>query len=91
MKANVAAALAIIFILALASTPKMADAGILGILGYGMCQTGCNGVAVACYAAAGFTFGTVTAGAAVPAVILGCNAALGTCMAACAAVTLSPV
>jgi hypothetical protein len=91
MKANVAAALAMIFILALASTPKMADAGILGILGYGMCQTGCNGVAVACYAAAGFTFGTVTAGAAVPAVILGCNAALGTCMAACAAVALSPV
>ena len=33
---------------------------------------------VACYAAAGFTFGTVTAGAGVPAAVIGCNAALGT-------------
>jgi hypothetical protein len=39
---------------------------------------GCNGVAVACYAAAGYTFGTVTAGAGIPAVIAGCNSALGT-------------
>lgn len=34
-----------------------------GILSYGICQTGCNALAVSCYAAAGFTFGTVTAGA----------------------------
>ena len=53
-----------------------------GPLAYGICQTGCNSVAVACYAAAGATFGTVTAGAGVPAAILACNAALGTCMAA---------
>ncbi|KAF9352520.1 hypothetical protein BGX26_009688, partial [Mortierella sp. AD094] len=51
-----------------------------GPLAYGLCQTGCNALAVACYAAAGFTFGTVTAGAGIPAVIAGCNAALGTCM-----------
>jgi hypothetical protein len=90
MKANATAtALAILFILALATTPKFADAGLLGILGYGTCQSGCNGVAVACYAAAGFTFGTVTAGAGVPAAIVGCNVALGSCMAACAAVALS--
>ncbi len=61
-----------------------------GPLAYGICQTGCNAVAVACYGAAGFTFGTVTAGAGVPAAIVGCNAALGTCMAACVAAGLSP-
>ena len=61
-----------------------------GPLAYGICQTGCNGVAVACYAAASFTFGTVTAGAGVPAVIVGCNTALGTCMAACVAAGLAP-
>ncbi|KAI0656638.1 cysteine-rich protein [Cubamyces menziesii] len=61
-----------------------------GIIGYGICQTGCNVVAVACYAAAGYTFGTVTAGLGTPAVILGCNAALGKCSAACAIVALTP-
>lgn len=66
------------------------DAGVIGLLGYGMCQSGCNAVVVACYTAAGFTFGTVTAGAGVPAVILGCNAALGVCMGACAGVALAP-
>lgn len=28
-----------------------------GPLAYGICQTGCNALAVACYAAAGTTFG----------------------------------
>ena len=51
-----------------------------GPIAYGLCQTGCNGIAVACYAAAGYTFGTVTAGAGVPAAIAGCNTALGACM-----------
>src|SRR5260221_3682396 len=50
---------------------------------YGTCQTGCHIVMVACYSAAGFTFGTVAA-PAVPAAILGCNSALGTCSASCA-------
>ncbi|KIK03653.1 hypothetical protein K443DRAFT_94727 [Laccaria amethystina LaAM-08-1] len=59
-----------------------------GPLAYGLCQTGCNTVAVACYAAAGFTFGTVIAAAATPAAILGCNAALGTCSATCATLVL---
>ena len=49
---------------------------------------GCNVVAVACYAGAGATFGTVVAAPATPAVILGCNAALGTCSAMCAGVAL---
>ncbi|KAJ3742886.1 hypothetical protein DFH05DRAFT_1262705 [Lentinula detonsa] len=59
-----------------------------GPIAYGLCQTGCNVVAAACYAAAGFTFGTVIAAPTTPAVILGCNAALGTCSATCAAVAL---
>lgn len=29
-----------------------------GLLAYGICQTGCNALVVACYAAAGATFGT---------------------------------
>ncbi|KAG9220390.1 hypothetical protein CCMSSC00406_0006655 [Pleurotus cornucopiae] len=59
-----------------------------GPIAYGLCQTGCNTVTVACYAAAGFTFGTVIAAPATPAVLLACNAALGVCSATCATVAL---
>ncbi|KJA16367.1 hypothetical protein HYPSUDRAFT_147795 [Hypholoma sublateritium FD-334 SS-4] len=59
-----------------------------GPIAYGLCQTGCNVVAVACYGAAGATFGTVVAAAAAPAAILACNSALGTCSAMCASVAL---
>ena len=52
---------------------------------FGACQTACNAGAVACYAAAGLTFGAVTAGAGAPAAALACNSVLGTCMSACAA------
>lgn len=62
-----------------------------GPLAYGICQTGCNAVAVACYAAAGYTFGTVTGGLGVPSAIVACNASLGTCMAACVAAGFVPV
>lgn len=62
--------------------------GLTALSGSPDTHIGCNGLAVACYAGAGFTFGTVTAGAAVPAVIVGCNIALGTCMAGCATVAL---
>ncbi|KAK8210875.1 hypothetical protein IWZ01DRAFT_541846 [Phyllosticta capitalensis] len=55
-----------------------------GPCAYGICQTGCAAVVVACYAAAGFTFGTVAAPMAPPAIIA-CNSAYGTCQAACAA------
>ena len=48
---------------------------------------GCNTVTVACYAAAGFTFGTIAAPLAPPAIVA-CNTALGTCSAACATVAL---
>ncbi|EFX79605.1 hypothetical protein DAPPUDRAFT_319504 [Daphnia pulex] len=61
-----------------------------GPLAYGLCQSGCNALVVACYAGAGFTFGTVTAGVGIPAAIVGCNAALGVCMAACIAAGLAP-
>ena len=61
-----------------------------GPLSYGICQTGCNAVGVACYAAAGFTFGTVAAPLAVPA-LLQCNAGLGLCMAACVAAGCAPI
>lgn len=46
-------------------------------------------MAVACYAAGGTIFGTITAGVGIPAVIAGCNVSLGTCMAACAAATVA--
>ena len=62
-----------------------------GPAAYGICQTGCNAVAVACYAAAGVTMGTVTAGAGVPAAVIACNAALGTCMAGCVAAGFAPI
>ena len=50
---------------------------------------GCNTVVVACYAAAGATFGTIPVLLAPPA-ILACNTALGTCSATCAALLLTP-
>ncbi|KAG1725698.1 uncharacterized protein EDB91DRAFT_1254637 [Suillus paluster] len=61
---------------------------VAGPLGYAICQTGCNGIAVACYAGAGFTFGVALPAA--PPAIIACNAALGACMAACAVIALGP-
>jgi len=60
-----------------------------GPLAYAACQAGCFGVAVACYNAAGFVFGTVAAPAAPPA-ILACNSSLGTCCSVCAGIALVP-
>ncbi|KAF7427916.1 hypothetical protein PC9H_007133 [Pleurotus ostreatus] len=59
-------------------------------IAYGLCQTGCNAVAVSCYAAAGFTFGTVIATPEAPAAVLACNAALGACSATCATGLVAP-
>ncbi|KAL7688243.1 hypothetical protein Plhal304r1_c019g0066401 [Plasmopara halstedii] len=53
-----------------------------GPLGYGICQSGCNALAAACYAAADGVFGVAS--------IPGCNSALGTCMASCVAAGLIP-
>ncbi len=59
-----------------------------GPISYGICQSGCSGLVVVCYAAAGFTFGTITAGVGTPAALLACNAGFGMCSAKCAVVTL---
>ena len=61
-----------------------------GPLAYGICQTGCNTVWVACVSAGGGVAGVSTGGVGVPAAILACNAAQGVCMAACVAAGLSP-
>ena len=61
-----------------------------GPAAYGICQTGCNTVWVACVAGAGGTAGVSTGGAAVPAAIAACNTAQGVCMAACIAAGLMP-
>ncbi|KAK0480870.1 hypothetical protein IW261DRAFT_1475037 [Armillaria novae-zelandiae] len=71
----------------LVTSLALAPQAYAGPIAYGICQTGCNVVAVACYAAAGFTFGTIAAPVA-PVAIIGCNTALGTCSAACATVAL---
>lgn len=57
----------------------------------GICYAGCAAVAVACFSAAGFTFGTVPGAviAATPA-LAACNAAFGVCEAACMAAMFAP-
>ena len=54
-----------------------------GFLSYAACQTACNAAAVACYSAAGLTFGTVTGGVGAPAAAVACGNAQGICMASC--------
>ena len=61
-----------------------------GPVAYGICQTGCNLYCVTCYAAAGYTFGTVTAGFGVPAAVTACNLSLGVCMSGCIAAGFAP-
>lgn len=77
----------VITILAISTFPSSITAGPAG---YGVCQAGCSAVVMACYTAAGFTWGA-TLGATAPATIIGCNTAYGACQAACAAVLLAPV
>lgn len=72
--------------LAIATGPSAVTAGPIA---YALCQAGCSTLAAACYSAAGFTFGTVVAAAAPPAII-GCNTAFGSCQAACGIVALAP-
>uniref|UniRef100_T1JSV5 Uncharacterized protein n=1 Tax=Tetranychus urticae TaxID=32264 RepID=T1JSV5_TETUR len=61
-----------------------------GPAAYGICQTGCNVVTVACYAGAGATMG-VTYGLSVPASVLACNKAAGLCMKGCVAAGFAPI
>ena len=76
--------------MALSVLTLMAGQSHAGLLSYGLCQTGCNTVWVACCAAAGTTAGVATGGLAVPAAVLACNIAQGSCMAICAAILLTP-
>ncbi|RYP75671.1 hypothetical protein DL770_007356 [Monosporascus sp. CRB-9-2] len=69
----------------IAATPTI----LAGPAAYGVCQTGCAGVVMACYAAAGFTWGA-TLGATAPASIVACNSAYGACQAACWAALAAP-
>ncbi|KAF2138158.1 uncharacterized protein K452DRAFT_235045 [Aplosporella prunicola CBS 121167] len=67
----------------------LAGTASAGPVGYGICQAGCAGVVMACYTAAGFTWGA-TLGASAPPTIIACNTAFGSCQAACAAILLAP-
>ncbi|PSN58987.1 hypothetical protein BS50DRAFT_580308 [Corynespora cassiicola Philippines] len=67
----------------------LASAVSAGPAAYGVCQAGCATVVMACYSAAGFTWGA-TLGASAPPTIIACNAAFGTCYSACAATLLAP-
>lgn len=62
-----------------------------GPIASGICYAGCAAVTVACFSAAGFTFGTVPGAiiAATPA-LAACNAAFGICEAACVAALVLP-
>ncbi|PBP25780.1 hypothetical protein BUE80_DR003222 [Diplocarpon rosae] len=60
-----------------------------GPVAYGTCQSGCAAVVMACYTAAGATWGT-TLGLTAPTTVLGCNTAFGYCQAKCAVVALLP-
>ncbi|KAL3458413.1 hypothetical protein BJX64DRAFT_266733 [Aspergillus heterothallicus] len=74
---------------ALLSTVLMPGIVSAGPAAYGVCQAGCSAVVMACYGAAGFTWGA-TLGVSAPASIIACNSAFGTCQAACAAVLIAP-
>lgn len=62
-----------------------------GPIAAGVCYAGCAGLVVACFAGAGFTFGTVPGAqiAAVPA-LAACNSAFGICEASCMAALFTP-
>jgi hypothetical protein len=68
----------------------MLEYSVAGPLAYGICQTGCNALAVSCYAAGGYIFGTVTAGTGVPGTIAACNVGLGFSMTQCVVAGFSP-
>lgn len=69
----------------------LANSVLAGPIAAGLCYAGCAGLVVACFTAAGATFGTVPGAviAASPA-LAGCNAAFSTCMVNCAAAVLLP-
>lgn len=62
---------------------------VAGPAAYGVCQSGCAGLVMACYAAGGATWGA-TLGATAGPTIMACNTAFGICSAKCAALLLAP-
>lgn len=66
----------VLFISTLAATSNA------GPIAYRICQAGCAGVVMACYGAAGATWGA-TAAASAPATVIACNRTFGVCQAAC--------
>lgn len=67
-----------------------AAVALAGPVAYATCQSGCTGLVIACYSAAGFTFGAVLAVGATPA-ILACNAAFSACCVKCAPLLVAPI
>ncbi len=65
--------------------------GLLGMVSLPACYGACNAGAVACYAAGGLVFGTVTLGAAAPAVAVVCSAAQGAYWIACTGAAVAPI
>ena len=63
---------------------------LCGPIGYGICQSGCAAVVMACYGAAGAVWGA-TAGLGAPPAVIACNAAFGACSAKCALVAALPL
>ncbi|KAF7923799.1 uncharacterized protein EAE98_007617 [Botrytis deweyae] len=61
-----------------------------GPIAYGVCQSGCAAVVMACYGAGGATWGA-TAAATAPATIVACNTAFGVCSAKCAVLLAAPI
>ncbi|TQW06488.1 hypothetical protein IF2G_05910 [Cordyceps javanica] len=69
--------------------PFLVGTAAAGPLAYGICQAGCAGVVMACYGAAGATWGA-TAGASAAPTVIACNLAFGKCQAACVVAGCSP-
>ncbi|GAA5833885.1 hypothetical protein JCM9279_001650 [Rhodotorula babjevae] len=68
----------------------LAQVAQAGPAAYGACQSGCSALAVGCYAAAGFAYGTVRKGVGAPAAIMACNRALSSCSASYAPLLHAP-
>jgi hypothetical protein len=78
------------YALILAAGSFLASIVSAGPIGYGLRQASSSGVVMACYFAAGFTWGA-TLGTTAPASIILCNSSCGACQTACAAVFLEPI
>ena len=70
----------------------LAQCGESSIIATGICYAGCAGIVTVCFAAAGFTFGTVPIAVitATPA-LAACNSAFAACMKACTVALAVPV